>query len=198
MTVTNSTPLMARAQNGDVTDDTDPAARPTRRIFTPEEKLAILTAYEEATEPGAKGAYLRKAGIYSSQITEWRRARDAGSLNEPPHGVRRVDKKKADRLKRETAQLKRRNERLEAELAKTRTVLDIMGKVHALLEDISKSADTEEQQNKRSTTTTPSGPEPSGPGGPVSWPAGPGPPTTDGAGHRDVDRRAPDLSRPTP
>jgi transposase len=145
MTLTNSTSLMARAQNEDVTDDTDPAARPTRRIFTPEEKLTILAAYEESTEPGAKGAYLRKAGIYSSQITEWRRARDAGTLTESPHGIRRVDKKKADRLKREAAQLKRKNQRLEAELAKTRTALDIMGKVHALLEDISKGADKEEQ-----------------------------------------------------
>jgi transposase len=151
MTLTNSAPLMARAQTGDVTDDTDPAARPTRRTFTPEEKLAILAAYEDATEPGAKGAYLRKEGIYSSQITEWRRARDAGSLtgpDGPPNGVRRVDKKKADRLKREAAQLKRKNQRLEAELAKTRTALDIMGKVHALLEDISKSADTEENETR--------------------------------------------------
>ncbi len=134
MTLTNSTSLMARAQNEDVTDDTDPAARPTRRIFAPEEKLAILTTYEEATEPGAKGAYLRKAGINSSQITEWRRARDAGALTTfdgQSKGARSVDKKKADRLKREAAQLKRKNERLEAELAKTRTALDIMGKVSA-------------------------------------------------------------------
>jgi transposase len=149
MTLTNSTSLMARAQNEDVTDDDiDPAAPPKRRTFTPEEKLVILTGYEEATEPGAKGAYLRKAGIYSSQITEWRRARDAGTLTTldgQSKGGRSSDRKKADRLQREAAQLKRKNERLEAELAKTRTALDIMGKVHALLEDISKGADKEEQ-----------------------------------------------------
>jgi transposase len=149
MTLTNSTSLMARAQNEDVTDDDiDPAAPPKRRTFTPEEKLVILTGYEEATEPGAKGAYLRKAGIYSSQLTEWRRARDAGTLTTldgQSKGGRSSDRKKADRLQREAAQLKRKNERLEAELAKTRTALDIMGKVHALLEDISKSADKEEQ-----------------------------------------------------
>jgi transposase len=148
MTLTNSTPVMARAQNGNVTDDTDPAARPTRRIFTPEEKLTILAAYEEATEPGAKGAYLRKAGIYSSQITEWRRARDAGSLGaldgQPTTG-RRADRKEVARLEKEGSRLNRKTERLEAELAKTRTALDIMGKVHALLEDISKGAETKEQ-----------------------------------------------------
>jgi transposase len=141
MTLTNSTSLTARAQNEGVTDDTDPAARPKRRTFSAEEKLTILAAYDEATEPGAKGAYLRREGIYSSQITEWRRAKGAGSLaalEGKPKGARSADKKEADRLKK-------KNERLEAELKKTRTALDIMGKVHALLEDISKSADTEER-----------------------------------------------------
>jgi transposase len=151
MTLTNPTPLIERAQNEDVTDDTDPAALPKRRTFTSEEKLTILSAYEEATEPGAKGAYLRKTGIYSSQITEWRKARDAGSLTAAsgkPKTGRSPDRKEADRLKKEAARLKKKNERLEAELEKTRTALDIMGKVHALLEDISKSADIQEQQNR--------------------------------------------------
>lgn len=142
MTLTNSTPLIERAQNEDVTDDDiDPAAAPRRRTFTPEQKLAILAAYDEATGPGAKGAYLRQAGIYSSHITEWRRARDAGSLaglDGKPKGARSADKREADRLRK-------KNERLEAELEKTRTALDIMGKVHALLEGISKSADTEDK-----------------------------------------------------
>jgi transposase len=142
MTLTNSTPLIQRAKNEDVTDDDiDPAAPPKRRTFTPEQKLTILAAYDEATGPGAKGAYLRQEGIYSSHITEWRKARDAGSLaglDGKPKGSRSTDKKEADRLRR-------KNERLEAELEKTRTALDIMGKVHALLEGISKSADTQEK-----------------------------------------------------
>jgi transposase len=93
---------------------------------------------------GAKGAYLRRHGLYSSQITEWRRARDAGTLAGPdrfPVAVRQADDKEVTRLKK-------RNERLEAELAKTKTALDIMGKVHALLEDISKSADTKENETR--------------------------------------------------
>jgi transposase len=142
MTLTNSTRLIERAQNEDVTDDDiDPAAPPKRRTFTPEQKLAILAAYDEATGPGAKGAYLRQEGIYSSHITEWRKARDAGSLaglDGKPKGSRSTDKKEVDRLRK-------KNERLEAELEKTRTALDIMGKVHALLEGISKSADTEDK-----------------------------------------------------
>jgi len=142
MTLTNSTSLIERAQNEDVTDDDiDPAAPPKRRTFTSEQKLAILAAYDEATGPGAKGAYLRQEGIYSSHISEWRKARDVGSLaglDGKPKGARSTDKKEVDRLRK-------KNERLEAELDKTRTALDIMGKVHALLEGISKSADTEDK-----------------------------------------------------
>jgi len=52
--------------------------------------------------------------------------------------VRSAERKEADRLRK-------KNERLEAELAKTRTALDIVGKAHALLEMLSESADTEEK-----------------------------------------------------
>ena len=141
MTLTNSTSVTTRAHDGDVNDDTDPAARPTRRTFTADQKLAILAAYDEATESGAKGALLRREGIYSSPMTEWRKARDAGSLaalGAKPRGARSAEARDADRLRR-------KNERLEAELKKTRTALDIVGKAHALLEMLSESADTEEK-----------------------------------------------------
>jgi hypothetical protein len=56
---------------------------PRRRpAFTAREKLDHLTAYEAECEAGdgGGGAYLREQGIYSSQITEWRKLRDAGVL----------------------------------------------------------------------------------------------------------------------
>jgi transposase-like protein len=59
----------------------DPAARPRRRRFSPEYKLAILAEYDRLTEPGDKGALLRREGLYTSHIVEWRRARDAGALS---------------------------------------------------------------------------------------------------------------------
>ena len=74
--------LTARAHDGVVADD-DPAARPTRRRFSAEYKLAILAEYERITDPGATGALLRREGLYSSHLVEWRRARDAGALAEP-------------------------------------------------------------------------------------------------------------------
>src|SRR4029450_7695004 len=50
-----------------------PAARPRRRRFNPEYKLAILAEYDRLTEPGDKGALLRREGLYSSHIVEGRR-----------------------------------------------------------------------------------------------------------------------------
>jgi transposase len=50
-----------------------------RRTFTAKYKLEILAEYDAAPE-GAKGALLRREGLYSSHIVEWRKARDAGAL----------------------------------------------------------------------------------------------------------------------
>ena len=68
------------APHDGVMADPDPAARPRRRRFTPEYKLAILAEYDRLTEPGDKGALLRREGLYTSHIVEWRQARDAGAL----------------------------------------------------------------------------------------------------------------------
>ena len=61
---------------------------PTRRSFTPAQKLEHLAAYEAAAAGGNGGAYLRQQGLYSSQITEWRRLRDAGVLAGKSAGAR--------------------------------------------------------------------------------------------------------------
>jgi len=135
MTTTNSAPAVSRDQDGDVQDNSDPAARPTRRTFSTEEKLALLSAYE-ACDPGTKGEFARREGIYSSQLTEWRRARDAGTLAAREPGASRRDQREIDKLEK-------RNKKLEAELERTRLALDIVGKAHALLEKLSESADNE-------------------------------------------------------
>jgi transposase-like protein len=135
MTTTNSAQAASRDQNGDVEDNIDPAARPTRRIISIEEKLALLAEYD-ACDPGKKGEFARRNGIYSSQLTEWRRARDAGTLGAKATGGSRSDQRELDRLEK-------RNKKLEAELERTRLALDIVGKAHALLEKLSESADNE-------------------------------------------------------
>ncbi|MGV7892593.1 transposase, partial [Mycobacterium kansasii] len=89
--------------------------RPKRRTFTAEYKLGILEQYELLTEPGARGALLRKEGLYSSHITEWKRLRDAGALNAlaaKPSGPKPA-KTEADKR---AARLEAENARLAAEL----------------------------------------------------------------------------------
>ena len=139
MTLTTAD-LNGRAQTG-LMDEIDPAARPKRRSFTAAEKLAHLDAYD-ALPKGSdqRGAYLRREGLYSSHMSEWRKQRDSGALaGLAPKG--RPAKRTAEQV--ELDRLRRRNERLEAELAKTKLALEITGKAHALLELISESADTE-------------------------------------------------------
>src|SRR5215211_5601686 len=60
-----------------------PSPRPSRRSFSAEYKLAIVTEYENAPN-GEKGAILRREGLYSSHVIEWARARDAGAMTSEP------------------------------------------------------------------------------------------------------------------
>jgi transposase-like protein len=131
-----------------VTDDGSMGPRsnqPKRRTFSAEYKLAMVAEYDAATEPGAKGALLRREGLYSSHIIEWRRARDAGALSGLEPSLRKPVRSDADR---EAERLRADNERLRAELAKTKAALDVVGKAHALLGLISESADTDPRSTR--------------------------------------------------
>lgn len=115
------------------------SGRPKRRSFTPEYKLAIVAEYDRLTESGARGALLRREGLYHSHVIEWRRARDAGALNAlaaKPTGPS-PSKTAAER---ENERLAAKLARAEADLEKTRKALAIMGKAHELLEMLSESA----------------------------------------------------------
>ena len=110
--------------------------RAKRRTFTAAYNLKIVEEYESA-EPGARGEVLRREGLYSSHLTEWRKARDIGALaglaatrGRPP----------ADPVERDNQRLRDRNARLEAELDTARRVIEVQGKVSALLEDLSTRA----------------------------------------------------------
>lgn len=131
----------ARVDDGLVSPRAD---RPRRRAFTAEYKLQILAAYD-AAGPGEKGAVLRREGLYSSHLVEWRRARDAGALDglaaKPRASSRSAEQAENDRLRRD-------NQRLQRELAKTQAALDVVGKAHALLGLLSESADSETRSSR--------------------------------------------------
>lgn len=145
MTVTVLDRAPRTADPGSVADnaagrpDPEVPERARRRTFTAKYKLDVLTAYE-AADPGEKGALLRREGLYSSHIVDWRRARDAGALAglAAPRGRRRPDAKDA-----EITRLTKEKTRLEQELARARFVVDVQAKLQALLEKLSESADTD-------------------------------------------------------
>jgi transposase len=134
--------LVARAHDMGVGDD-DPAAKPKRRRFDAEYKLAILDEYERLTDSGAKGALLRREGLYSSHIVEWRRARDVGAIKELAPKSRPAARTPEQV---ELERLRRRNERLEGELAKHKLALEIQGKASELLERLLAESDETKRQ----------------------------------------------------
>lgn len=131
--------MPARAHDGAM-DENDPAARPKRRSFSAEYKARILDEYDALVSgTDERGALLRREGLYTSHITEWRRARDAAARA----GLAPQKKQRRSPEQTEIDKLRRKNERLEDELRRTKLALEITGKAHALLEMLSKSADTE-------------------------------------------------------
>ena len=140
-----TTLTMERAHDEAMGGDITLPERPQRRSFTATYKLAVLTEYDGATDPGAKGALLRREGLYSSHIVEWRRARDAGAIA----GL--AARPRPARLTPEGAELarvRRRAERAEAELAKTRLVIEIQGKASELLERLLAESDDHPRQRR--------------------------------------------------
>jgi hypothetical protein len=89
---------------------------------------------------------LRREGLYSSHIAEWRRAADAGALDGLAKNTSRT-RKSGEQA--ELERLRRKVEALEAELARKDAALDLVGKAHALLETLSESAGTKPPSKRR-------------------------------------------------
>jgi len=126
---------------GDRQERPDPEVpeKARRRTFTAQYKLEVLAAYD-AAGPGEKGAILRREGLYSSHLVDWRRSRDSGALAglARPRGRPSADPRDA-----QIARLQKEKAKLEQELARARFVVDVQSKLQALLETISEGADTE-------------------------------------------------------
>ena len=122
------------------------AGQSKRRTFTAEYKLRVLNEYENAESPRERAALLRREGIYTSTISEWRRARDKAAGEVIPE--KKPGRPARDAADAENERLRRENEKLAAELARTKAALEVVGKAHALLELLSESADSERKPQK--------------------------------------------------
>jgi transposase len=141
----------AREVNGHTdsmtSDEQDPQvpARAKRRSYTGKYKLAILAEYDNADRAG-KGALLRREKLYTSLISEWRKQRDRGALEGLTAAKGRPP---VDARDREIEQLKAANTKLTGELDRTRRVVEVQGKLSALLEDLSNESATGSNKPKR-------------------------------------------------
>jgi transposase-like protein len=103
-----------------------------RRRFTAEFKRKVLQE-ADACDRGELGALLRREGLYSSHLVEWRRARDAGELAGLTPRKRGPKAQATDPLAEKLAASERENARLKAENAKLALICDVQKKVSLLL-----------------------------------------------------------------
>jgi transposase len=116
-------------------EDVQVAAKPQRRSFTAEYKRRLLKEADACTTPGAVGALLRREGLYSSHLVEWRRARARGELTaltpkkrgRKPTPVDPRDRKIAE-LERQLAHMTGRAERAEALVEAQKNLAALLGR----------------------------------------------------------------------
>jgi transposase-like protein len=104
-----------------------------RRKFTAKYKLAILRKTDSCTEPGQVGALLRREGLYSSNLTTWKRQREQGLLDVMSPKKRGRKKHEINPLSQELARLQKDNERLKNKLKQAETIIEVQKKISELL-----------------------------------------------------------------
>ena len=135
------------ADVGGVGEQPDPAVRPVRRTFTAEYRAQLVAEYEAAPH-GQKSAVLRREGLYHSTVREWTQARDAVA-RQASRPTRRHDGSGRAGGTEDPGKLRAENARLTRELATSQALVEIMGKLHGLLETISECPDTATESRRR-------------------------------------------------
>ena len=120
----------APAAEGGVSPAVPP--RPKRRTFSATYKARIVEEADACTRPGEVGALLRREGLYSSHLVDWRRQYRAGALRALS------ERRRGPAVEGITARQKARYERqiasLEARLHRAETIIEVQKKVSQLLE----------------------------------------------------------------
>ena len=109
-----------------------PELSPQRRTFSAAAKLRILEETDRATDTGGIAAILRREGLYSSALTDWRRQRDAGAF-EALKPLRRGPEPEIAETAADLGPLRRENARLRQRLEHAEAIIGIQKKVAALL-----------------------------------------------------------------
>ena len=125
--------LIDKRLNVKVEPDPEVTETKPRRRFTAQYKLEILARADRCTQSGQIGALLRQEGLYFSNLTTWRKQRDAGVLNAlSPHkrGRKNIER---NPLAKEVVGLQRENERLKKKLRQAETIIEFQKKISEIL-----------------------------------------------------------------
>lgn len=126
---------MIEGQNSGLAESSSPDPEVTpkakRRSFSASYKRKVLAEVEAAAGSGGIGEILRREGIYSSTLTNWRKERDAAV--DDAFSRKRGPEPKRNPLSGENEKLRRQNQRLQEELRKAELIIDVQKKVAMLL-----------------------------------------------------------------
>ena len=137
--MTTMTAAQLRAQTGGMEPDPEVPQRPRPpRQYPAAYKLRVLEEYERLDKAG-KGALLRREGLYTSLISEWRKQRDKGALAALQQ---RRGRPPADPRDQKLARLERDNARLRDQLERARKVIEVQGELSALLGELATGSAT--------------------------------------------------------
>ena len=110
--------------------DPEVVPKAKRRKFTAEYKLRIVKEADTCTEPGQVGALLRREGLYSSHLSEWRQLRKEGQLQ--ALSAKKRGRKAQDSSVAELAELRRENQSLRTRLEQAKIIIDVQKKLSQL------------------------------------------------------------------
>lgn len=113
--------------------DPEMSARPKRRTFTAQDKLRILEETDRANGSGEVGAILRREGLYSSSLSDWRRQRAAGTLTALTPAKRGPKTETSNPLAAELAAERRKTAALQKRLERAEAIIELQKKVSDLL-----------------------------------------------------------------
>jgi transposase-like protein len=132
---------MSKTANIQPVPDPAPESTPRRRSFTAEYKARILAECDAVTEPGQIGAILRREGLYSSHLVDWRsRRKQAGLDGLAPKKVGRPPKNPVVRAnEKELERLRRENARLQEKLRRSEIIVEAQKKLAEVLASLPRS-----------------------------------------------------------
>lgn len=116
-----------------VVPDPEVKATKPRRRFTAKYKLSILAEVDTCMTKGQIGTILRREGLYSSNLTTWRKQREKGILNGLSPRKRGRKSKEINPLAKQVAELERENRKLDKKLKQAEIIIEFQKKISQIL-----------------------------------------------------------------